>query len=205
VDDLVTYLNTLLTGIFKFSYNIRTLKITITSTTSTPFRLVSTNNNNNIYEVLGFEDYITYTTLATSYVAPYLFNMIGVQVLHICVTNLNLQSIGLKNKSKYNIIDSVQVLVNSGETQTYFNDNNFVYKVTENAITNIAISIFDQDMNTVNFNNIDWYINLTVNFAYQKVFIPSDYLANTFETGAKLALLQQEARNLLNNDNNDNI
>jgi hypothetical protein len=200
IEELITYLNTALTGVFIFTYSLRTLKVTITSTSSIPFRLISNNKNKNMYELLGFDDFITYSTLATSYEAPYLFNMMGIQVLHVCLPNLSLESIGLKNTTKYNIIDSIQVTATSGETQTYFNDNNFKYKINDNNITFLEVVIYDQDFNLVDFNNIDWFINLTFQHMYQKPFMKADYL-NGDDTSATIALLLEEKRKLLQDMN----
>jgi len=198
IDDLMTYLNLAFLGIFVFSYSLQSYKVTITSTTSTPFRLVSTQAANNVYEVLGFDDFIPYTTLATAYTGPYLFNMMGVQVLHICLPTINLASVGLKNTTKYNIIDSIQVISTSGETQTYFNDNNFKYKVNENSIPLIFVAIYDQDFNLVDFNNIDWYMNITIQYVYEKQFIAGEYLTNNV-SDVEIAVLQAEKKSLLNN------
>lgn len=198
IDELIAYLNTELIGVFVFTYSLRTLKVTITSTV--PFRLISNNKNKNMYELLGFDDFINYSTLATSYVAPYLFNMMGVQVLHICIPNLSLESIGLKNTTKYNIIDSIQITATSGEVQTYLNDNNFKYKIKDNTITFINIAIYDQDFNLVDFNNIDWFVNLTFQHMYEKPFLKANYLQDD-DTSAKLALLIEERRRLLQNMN----
>jgi hypothetical protein len=198
IDQLITYLNILFVAYFIFTFNLQTLKITITSSTGTPFRLVSTNVNNNIYEVLGFDDIIPYSTLSTVYTSPYLFNMMGVQVLHICLPNLSLDSVGLANTIKYNIIDSVQVISTSGETQTHFNDNNFQYKISDDVISSITVMIYDQDFQPVNFNNIDWFMQLTFCHMYKKPFIASEYLHSN-NSDANQSLLLFEKQQLLNN------
>lgn len=196
IDELIIYLNTELLGIFTFSYNLKRLKVTILSTTETPFRLCD--GISNINEMLGFDTEIPYTTLFIQFTAPYVFNMIGVQLLHIC-TNINLESVQVKNYINYNILDTVQIICGKGETQCYSNSNNFCYKVKESNITHINISIFDQDFNVVNFNNIDWFINISFNFVYEKKLILSEYL---YETTMKLdearnLLMEQEKRNIL--------
>lgn len=198
IDDLINYLNTQLLGVFIFSYSLRTLKITITSTTNTPFRLISKNNTNmTMYELLGFPDNIIDNTLLTIQNAPYLFNMIGVQVLHICISNLRLESIGVKNQTKYNIIDSVQVTATSGETQTYFNDNGFKYKIYDDNINFLDIVIRDQDFNIIDFNNIDWFINLNFNHVYQKDLVDALYLKNQ-DTDMQKTILLDEKQKIIN-------
>ena len=69
------------------------------------FIILDDGTNQNIYELLGFNDigFVSYTTDGLC-ISPSIFNMISVQVLHICLANVNLKSISLKNTSKYNII-----------------------------------------------------------------------------------------------------
>jgi hypothetical protein len=196
IDELITYLNAELLGIFTFSYNLKRLKVTILSTDNTPFRLCD--GLSNINEMLGFDTEIPYTTLFIQFTAPYVFNMIGVQLLHIC-TNINLESVQVKSYINYNILDTIQIICGKGETQSYSNSNSFCYKVKESNITNISISIYDQDFNVVNFNNIDWFININFNFVYEKKLIQAEYL---YETTMKLEearqlLIEQEKRNIL--------
>lgn len=200
IDSLIEYLNSLMSGsFFVFSYSLSTLKITISNVT--PFKLVA--GINNCYELLGFDDIPTSTTFVTTMTAPYLLNMMGVQVLHIVCPNVNIQSIGLKNTPKYNILASIQVLVSSGQTQTYMNSNNFRYKVTDNSITFINLVIYDQDFNIVDFNNIDWFCTLNVSHSYVKPFIKSSYL-DSGESLAEFVLLQHE-RDKIKNEINNNI
>ena len=81
-----------------FSYSSQTFKITITAKPNIVIALTS--GLNNCYEVLGFDEFGTSqnNTLQAVWVAPYPFNMISTQLLHITLPNLNLNSIGLKNK-----------------------------------------------------------------------------------------------------------
>lgn len=198
IDSLVEYLNILLVDKFTFTYSLSTLKITIVG--SLPFKLMS--GLNNVYELLGFDDNQDSLYLLSTLTSPYLFNMMGVQVLHIVCPNLNIKSIGLKNTPKYNILASVQVLVTSGQTQTYLNSNLFRYKLNDSAITFINLVIYDQDFNMVNFNNIDWFCNINVSFNYIKPLIQAKYIEDTDSTSAQFILLQEERRKLVNEINN---
>ncbi len=196
IDNLMDYLNALLIGVFVFSYSLSTLKITIVG--SLPFKLM--NGPNNVFELLGFDDVQESLYLVNSLTSPYLFNMMGVQVLHIVCPNLNIRSIGLKNSPKYNILASIQVLVTSGQTQTYLNSNYFRYKINDPTITFLNLVIYDQDFNVVNFNNIDWFCNINVSYNYVKPFIQAKYIGSG-ETSAEFELLQQERKKLINEMN----
>jgi hypothetical protein len=197
IDELIAHLNEIFNNIFVFSYSINTLKITITNLIN-PFRLVTLENeNNNIYEMLGFDDYINYTTFANSYTSPYVFNMMSVQQIHVCVPNLNLSSIGLKNRTKYSIINTIQVTASPGETQHYENNNNFKYKISDNAISSISIILLNQDFQSIDFNNIDYFLNITFSYIYTIPFLNPDYLISNDNT-ARVAVLNKEKIDLLN-------
>ena len=124
IDSLILKLNTLLTGIFTFSYNSLTYKITISHVTNLTFILVDDGFNNNIYEILGIDD-VGFSNYTSSYICPYLFNLMSVQVLHICTPNINIKSVSLKNTTKYNIIASILVSSQFGSVQFYSSNNFF--------------------------------------------------------------------------------
>jgi len=168
IDSLILKLNTLLTGIFTFSYNSLTYKITISHNTNLTFILLDDGNSLNIYETLGIPDngFSTYTSL---YDCPYLFNLMSVQVLHICTPNINIKSVSLKDTQKYNIIASILVTSQFGCVQTYLSNNAFEYLINDDVVSFINVIILDQDFNNVSFNNIDWFLNLTFKFVYKKV------------------------------------
>ena len=135
ISGLISTLNSLSTGIFTFSYNSTSYKITITSATSTQFKLVDLDAQyNNVYEILGFDDYGT-LTYNTTFTGPYLYNLISVQVLHICVPNINLENIYVRNTKKYNILASIHITSSFGAVQTWFNQSNFKYTINDPSIT----------------------------------------------------------------------
>ena len=190
IDTFMTYLNATVTNLL-FSYNTSTLRITIATKNNTTINLLPISNN--AYELLGFSDSGT-SSNSNSILAPYMFNLISVQVLHVCTSNIVLNSYGLKNKTKRNIIGSVQVTSSSGEVQTF--TSSFKNKIHTDPISSITISIFNQDFNTVNFNNIDWFINLSFSFCYRKKLEMPQYL-NTInlESQMQYYIEEEESRN----------
>jgi hypothetical protein len=177
-----------------------TLKITIISTDNVAFKLSPTANNNNIYEMLGFDDKPTDEFYSEQKKAPYIFNMIGVHFLHTCTSYINIDYIGVKIGAKYNILDTIQVIAAPTEIQTYKGTNN-IYIVCDYAIAMINIIIYDQDFNVLNFNNIDWYMTLNIKYVYKKELISSEYLTRNQNNDPLTELLLEEERNLLSNSN----
>jgi hypothetical protein len=194
IDSLIDYLNVNI-PILQFSYDESTLKVNITSTEV--FSIII--GTNNILEVLGYSDINDSINnnfnSKLSHDGPYCLNMIGVQVLHICVPNISLKSVGVKNRRNYNILDSIHVTSSPGETQTYINNSNFRYKVSDIDITFINIVILDQDFNIVDFNNIDWFLKLSFEFTYKNQLIRPETL-EVRNNDMQKYILEEEQRNL---------
>ena len=143
-----------------------------------------------------------------AHTAPYLMNLMSTEILHINIPNLNLNSIGLKNSRKYNILDSVHVTASPGEPQTYLNNHNFHYTLSENLITFLNINILDQNYNNVNFNSIDWYLNLCITFSYIPALVIPQTLheyQDEFENNKTMKdeLLEEELRNIVEYEKNN--
>jgi hypothetical protein len=52
--------------------------------------------------------------------------------------------------------------------QTYLSNSFFEYLINDDVIPFINVLILDQDFNPVNFNNIDWFLNLSFKYIYKK-------------------------------------
>jgi hypothetical protein len=193
IDTFLNHLSSLLSGIFTFSYSDITLKPTISSVSLQTFILYT--GSNNCFEVLGFD-----TVVSTSYnniqIAPYIMNLIGTEVLHVTVPNISLNSVGVKNQTKYSILDSIHVNSAKGETETYYNISDFHYKISDNLITYLNIIIYDQNFNIVDFNNIDWYINIVFSFSYINNLVLPPTLTDIQPT-MRDTIIEEERRNIL--------
>lgn len=195
IDSLTTYLNSAMTG-FVFTYNSMLMKFTVTN--DNPFRFVNpVPNVNNAYEMIGFDDYGT-TTLLNTITSPYVVNLMTTQILHICIPNLNFTSIGLKNKQRRHILGSIHIDTIGGESQSFNNPSNFKYKINDNVISFLNVVIYDQDFNIVDFNNIDWFLQLSVQIVYKPELKIPKYLDDNAGLGEFQKYIQEEEnRNLI--------
>jgi hypothetical protein len=57
-------------------------------------------------------------------VVSYLLKLMGTEILQITVPNISLNSVGIKNKTRSSILDSIHVNNPKGETETYYNISN---------------------------------------------------------------------------------
>ena len=176
IDTLTQYLNTAMGGDgFTVTYNPVTMKLQFYNAAAS-FRFVNPKKNTlNAYEMLGFDDDGTLNKYTTQ-VSPYVVNLMTTQVLHIVCPNLNIASIGLKNKPKMNILASVHINCMTGESQTYYNTSGFKYKLGDDTINFLNVVVYDQDFNLVDFNGVDWFINISFLPIYTPEFRQSSYL-----------------------------
>jgi hypothetical protein len=157
--------------------------------------------NNSIYKILGYYKIGT-STYAKTIISPYLFNTMNVQQIKICIPNINLQSIEKKTDKKDNILYLLRVAVGGGEIQNFYNNNDFMYKLSEQTISSLNVQILDQDDNFVLFNGIEWYMSINITFQYKKQLIPAHYLTNhynninDYENTAEETLQDEHKRNL---------
>ncbi len=202
IDDLMLQMNTDLVSYgFNFSYSTKTLKVTITN--ATPFYISNSTTNSifNANELLGFNDIALGhdTSLATSKTAPFLFNMQGLQCINIC-TDIQLNNINIQSGQTYNILACIPVTSTFGEVQRNLNMSQFQYILDEQSIGSISIYMLDQDFNPINWNGIDWFINLEFNSVYKKTYIPVETLTEFHDRNAlynELLFHEQQNKKLL--------
>jgi hypothetical protein len=169
-DSLITYLNS--NTPFTFSFNEINFKITVTHSS---LEFVFVVNDNNINNVLGFVNNLGSTSYTIT--GDKLINLIGSQMLYIQTTNLNINTVLNKNdNTNTNIILSTPIIAHSGDVQVVNNSANHSHKINQNSINNIEIKIVDEHDNEIDFNGIDWFLNLSVIFSYKKIKLLPQYL-----------------------------
>lgn len=183
VPSLAVYLDGVI-GPLSFSYSALTYKYTITGTS--PFRIV--NIENNCYEQLGVLPFDTYTT---SKVADNLFNMMNVQQLKICVNNINLASNTIKNEVNQNILYALRVVVGPGEIQNFYNSSDFKYQLQDEVISSLEIYIRDQNNRPVNFNGVEFFMNITFTFQYKKILLQPQKLIDDYRKDTAIEYLEE--------------
>jgi hypothetical protein len=74
--------------------------------------------------------------------------------------NLKTGNINLSNPEIQNMLCSIPISSNSFGIVNYTNDNNFRSNLFTNILNSISIFITDQDGQTINFNNVNWFVTL---------------------------------------------
>jgi len=147
----VNYWTTSNNGI-TLSYNYVNYKFTFTSTVS-----FSISSSSTILNVLGFVSNTNYNSSNNSIVSIYPVNFAKTQSLYIVLSpfdNLNISS------GNNNIFE--KIFLNNLVNGYFFYKNDTKYEIDDIPGDNIQIDIFDENMNYINFNNVNFEITLEI-------------------------------------------
>lgn len=169
ITTFLDFMNTSLAGAITLAYNSTLFKINFQSSNSFILR----KGINDCMGVIGFD---STTTASTNINSTNLINLLGVQVLYLCIDNLNLTSNSSKNSTVSNVLESVNVDVLIGSSQSYYNTTNTKYKINNSNINYLDIKIYGSDGKLVDFNNTDWYLGISFIFAYKMEYKPPTFL-----------------------------
>ena len=169
ITTFLDFMNTTLAGAITLAYNSTLFKINFQSSNSFILR----KGVNDCMGVIGFD---STTTASTNINSTNLINLLGVQVLYLCIDNLNLTSNSSKNSTISNVLESVNVDVLIGSSQSYYNTTNTKYKINNSNINYLDIKIYGSDGKLVDFNNTDWYLGISFIFAYKMEYKPPTFL-----------------------------
>ena len=173
ITSLLVALNNIGNG-FVFVYDSKTMKITISN--SQNFYLY--NSTYNMLKILGFTNKVQISA-SNALTSTNIINLIGSQMLYLSLPNLSLNSYGVKNsanKASKSNVASIPVISIQGDTQTYVSD--LMHKINDKIITFIEVRIVDENGNEVNFNGVDWFLNVSFIFSYKKEYRKPTYLTD---------------------------
>lgn len=176
ISTLLNYINGELTGYITLAYEQSTFKITVTANTGT---LVLRNGQNSCLKLLGFNFVDTIETNTVT--STNLINLSGIQVLYLSLANFQIESNTSKDSTVNNILESVNINVLAGVSESFVNSSDKRYKIVDSMISKIDIDIYDENNDYVNFNNTDWYVNMSIIFAYKMEYKEPLTLANSNE------------------------
>ena len=170
ITNLLSSLNSSLNPNIVLSYSNTTFKITFTSSSYT---FIIRSGQNDCLNVLGFS---TGTTQSNNTTSTKLINLSGVQVVYLSLSNIKLSSNSSKSSTTSNILESINVDSLIGNTQSFYNNTNTRYKISDNYFNFIDIKLFDEYNRLLDFNNVDWFLNISVIFCYKFQYIPPKLL-----------------------------
>jgi hypothetical protein len=161
ITSFLAYLNVQLAGVMVITASNQTFKLTCTSSDI----IILRNGVNSCLKVLGFN--FVDTVQAYEITSPNLFNLSGVQMLYICISNFNVSSISSINSYLNNVIQDINIETLAGTTQSFNNTSASRYKIMNSLINKIDLNIYDENNQLVDFNNTDFFINVSLIFSYK--------------------------------------
>ena len=114
---------------------------------------------NPAYNVLGFQNYSTYSTVAYILTAPFPMNVLGIKRLSIKSYNLGVSSFGSKGSDPTLCVlpcDAPPFGMISYQNQNSVDQQ----KIKVKMINSIDIFIYDENNNLIDFNNQNWTMTL---------------------------------------------
>ena len=114
-----------------------------------------------ISAILGFDNMTTYTSSTNVLTAPFPVSLLTIKNLKICSSNLSTNSLDSSNDGKLNLIQTISVNAPAYGIITYENGN-IGSILTNKNINTIDIQILDDGNRFVNFNNVDWTIQISI-------------------------------------------
>ena len=170
ISNLISTLNTSLNSNIVLTYSNTTFKITFTSSAYT---FIIRSGSNNCLNVLGFS---SATSQSNNTKSTKLINLSGVQVIYLSLSNIKLSSNASKSSTTNNILESINVDSMIGNTQSFYNMTNTRYKISDNYLNFIDVKLYDEYNRLLDFNNVDWYLNISVIFLYKMQYIAPQLL-----------------------------
>ena len=101
----------------------------------------------------------------TSLTCPYTCNFNGLQSININFKNLTTSNIDSFTKTNSAIIQTINIDSSKSNIQ-YIRTNDYNFKLNQDIIDFINISITDSLENTINFNNQHWTLTLLFNYIH---------------------------------------
>ena len=155
---LLTLLNPSTT--YSISINSTTNKFTLTNTSN----FTINGSYTTISEVMGLVKNTSYGP-QTSFSCPYTCNFNGLQSINVNFKNLTTSNIDSYTKTNSTIIQTINIDSSKSNIQ-YIRTNDYNFKLNQDVIDYINISITDSLENNINFNNQHWTLTLLFNYIH---------------------------------------
>jgi len=162
VNTLRTYLLSVMTG-FTITYNSLNNSFTFThSTNEFIFKETST-----CFEILGLDENVEHTSFGRVLISTNSINLFTIR--NIYIQSGNLMNDNINNSTPYNSTILASIPVSSGQNSiiNYYNFNNIKTRINEGILRNISnlhISLTDQDGDILDLNGVHWSMTLLLEY-----------------------------------------
>lgn len=178
--------------------------ITISSITGTlKFQHSSQNftllySGSTIFNVLGFDPLINYTSTSFILNAPYPLNLLGTLNLRIISDELQTNNIDSSVNGSWNVLQTIPIEQGNFGLILYDNISKNEMPLNNKYLNGFDIKIIDDNNNLVNFNNIDWNMSFIINIKRLRKDSTKTNFKDIIQPLNKLINLQTEILNQQN-------
>ena len=151
----MTQLIVQLGNLYSISLNSITNKFTLSHALFN-FTILSSST---MYEIMGFQNNISISSISKSLVMPYMCNFNGITSINILLDNYNMSNIGSYSKSDESIIQSINIDPSSSLI-TYNKSNNTKFLINDTSVNYLQIDIMNDQDQLINLNNQNWHLTL---------------------------------------------
>jgi hypothetical protein len=131
--------------------------------------IISDDNNNSIFEMIGFKKGISYVSSNKILISPYPINFLGLSRLLILCPTFNFHSKTSYDYGETSVIACIpNISVNNGLI-FYNNVTNYKTIFNDSQLSYIQIQIVDDSNNLINFNNIDWSLTIQIDDVHEVI------------------------------------
>lgn len=118
-------------------------------------------NGSTIFDILGLETNLNYSSIANVIECQFPLNLLGIQQLRINSTALSSYNSNSTTLGESNLISVIQNTAPPFGMCLY--NNTTSYSILKNkTIANIDIQILDENNNPIDFNNVDWTMTIQI-------------------------------------------
>lgn len=165
-NSLMTYLRSVIPSNISISFSNSTGKFSFSSSNTA----ISILENSNCGILLGFTSGTTYSSIVVNSIntleMPYPANLYGTKNIYIRLPQLVLDNLNTITKDKFTICNIPKNVSPYGVI--LYENTSGSYSVIKNDLkgldTNLTIELLDDQMNYIDFNNIEWSITLQFDF-----------------------------------------
>jgi hypothetical protein len=195
VSSLITAMLLILPLTFSITYNTIYKKYTILNSSG---NFSIDNNKSTITRIIGLG--LTGTIVATPFSSGYLVQLPNcVNFLPTPRVNIRSNKMKLQNFSSYDsssdILTSVQNNASQSGMITFINYTKARYKIDVESINDLDIRITDDSNNDLDFNGVDWYIAIKVDYEYKLNYVGKK------DAFSKILENNNEFLNMMNDEN----
>jgi hypothetical protein len=166
VSQFISQWNTTVGGIWSLTLSTITNKITFYNTGNS---FTFSDNSKSIFKLLGFVNGNTYASVSGYLTSTNCIDFSGIRNIVVRANNISLRNCICIDTGCGNCLGSVPNNFQFGSIIQYVNFTNFKNIFSSSELNSFAIQLCDDNLNLLDFNNIDWTMTIQVDVICEEI------------------------------------